>query len=128
NWHQRNYRFSYKDTDGMGVVHHGTYINWFEIARTDCIRHYGVAYSDVVKRGFLLPFLMLEFYYKRSATFDDHVAIYTQIAEYSPIKLTFAYEARKISEADFNTTHNQIVDEPVGELITSGATKHMWVN
>src|SRR5699024_12214677 len=49
-------------------------------------------------------------------------------AEYSPIKLTFAYEARKISEADFATTHNQIVDEPAGELITSGATKHMWVN
>src|SRR5699024_53809 len=60
--------------------------------------------------------------------FDDPVAIYTKIAEYSPIKLTFAYEARKISEADFATTHNQIVAEPTGELITSGATKHMWVN
>src|SRR5699024_11283397 len=61
-------------------------------------------------------------------TFDDPVAIYTKIAEYSPIKLTFAYEARKISEEDFATTHNQIVAEPTGELITSGATKHMWVN
>ena len=128
NWHQTNYRVPYKDTDRMGVVHHGNYINWFEIARTECMRHYGIAYSDVEKRGFLLPVLKVECDYKKSATFDEPVAIYTKIAEYSPIKLTFAYEARKISEADFATTHNQIVDEPVGELITSGATKHMWVN
>src|SRR5699024_1573995 len=89
---------------------------------------YRIAYSDVVKRGFLLPVLKVECDYKNSETFDDPLAIYTKIAEYSPIKLTFDYEARKISEAAFNTTHNQVVSEPVGELITSGATKHMWVN
>src|SRR5699024_12040027 len=88
---------------------------------TECMRHYGIAYSDVEKRGFLLPVLKVECDYKKSATFDDPVAIYTKIAEYSPIKLTFAYEARKISEADFATTHNQIVEEPAGELIKSDA-------
>src|SRR5699024_9326307 len=92
------------------------------------MRHYGIAYSDVEKKGFLLPGLQVESDYKKSATFDDPVSSYRKIAEYSPIKLTFAYEARKISEADFATTHDQIVDEPVGELITSGAAKHMWVN
>src|SRR5699024_7019750 len=72
--------------------------------------------SDVEKRGFLLPVLKVECDYKKSATFDDPVAIYTKIAEYSPIKLTFAYEARKISEADFNTTHNQSLTNPSGNL------------
>lgn len=127
-WHQTNYRVPYKDTDRMGVVHHGNYINWFEMARTECMRHYGVSYSDVEERGFLLPVLGVECDYKQSATFDDCIAIYTKIADYSPIKLTFAYEARKISEEDFTTTHNQIVAEPTGKLITKGITKHMWVN
>lgn len=127
-WHQTNYRVPYKDTDRMGVVHHGNYINWFEMARTECMRYYGVAYSHVEERGFLLPVLGIECDYKQSATFDDCIAIYTKITDYSPIKLTFAYEARKISEEDFTTTHNQIVIEPTGELITSGITKHMWVN
>src|SRR5699024_11939165 len=61
----------YKDTDRMGVVHHGNYINWFEIARTECMRHYGIAYSYVEKRGFLLPVLKVECDYKKSATFED---------------------------------------------------------
>src|SRR5699024_12737082 len=73
-------------------------------------------------------FLKVECDYKKSATSDEPGEIYTKIAQYSPIKLAFAYEARKISEADFATTHNQIVDEPAGELIASGATKHKWVN
>src|SRR5699024_4748807 len=128
NWHQTNYRVPYKDTDRMGVVHHGNYINWFEIARTECMRHYGIAYSDVEKRGFLLPDLKVECDYKKSATFDDPVAIYTSIVEYSPIKLSFAYVARKISEADSNITHCLIVDVSVGALFTSNATKHMSVN
>jgi len=127
-WHQTNYRVPYKDTDRMGVVHHGNYINWFEMARTECMRHYGVAYSDVEAKGFLLPVLGVECNYKKSATFDDCIAIYTKIADYSPIKLTFSYEARKISEEDFAENHNRIVTEPTGELITTGITKHMWVN
>lgn len=26
----------YHETDQMGIIHHGTYINWFEVGRTDC--------------------------------------------------------------------------------------------
>src|SRR5699024_637572 len=39
-WRQTNYRVPYKDTERMGVVHHGNYINWFEMAHADCMRHY----------------------------------------------------------------------------------------
>src|SRR5699024_12483552 len=52
-WHQTNYRVPYKDTDRMDVVHHGNYINWFEVARTEGVRHYGIAYSDVEDREFV---------------------------------------------------------------------------
>ncbi len=34
-WHQHKMRVQYKDTDQMGVVHHGNYITWFEVGRTE---------------------------------------------------------------------------------------------
>lgn len=127
-WHKTNYRVPYSDTDRMGVVHHANYINWFEIARTECMRYYGVAYSDVEASGLLLPVVDVACSYKNSATFDDCIAIYSKIVDYSPIKLAFAYEARKVTEEAFAKNDEPAVDEPMGELLTTGTTKHMWVN
>ena len=31
----------YQETDKMGVIYHGNYATWFEVARTDYIRKLG---------------------------------------------------------------------------------------
>ncbi|HLR63374.1 MAG TPA: thioesterase family protein [Lentibacillus sp.] len=129
-WHQTNFRVPYKDTDRMGVVHHGNYITWFENARTECMRHYGLTYSKVESLGFLLPVLDVNVTYKKSARYDDCIAIFTRASSYSPVKLEFAYEARKISEEEFlhGKGNEAEAEEPFGELLAKGTTMHMWVN
>lgn len=34
----------YQETDQMGVIYHGNYATWFEVARTDYIRKLGLDY------------------------------------------------------------------------------------
>ncbi|WP_010529704.1 acyl-CoA thioesterase [Lentibacillus jeotgali] len=127
-WHQTKFRVPYKDTDRMGVVHHGNYITWFENARTECMRHYGLTYSEMEDIGFLLPVMGVNVTYKKSARYDDCIVVLTRVVSYSPVRLEFAYEARKISEEEFiHGTGNESV-EPFGELLAKGTTVHMWVN
>ena len=35
-------RVNYKDTDQMGVVHHSNYIVYYEMARTEALRAWGL--------------------------------------------------------------------------------------
>ncbi|TFJ92758.1 acyl-CoA thioesterase [Lentibacillus salicampi] len=127
-WHQTNFRVPYKDTDRMGVVHHGNYITWFENARTECMRHYGLTYSKMERLGFLLPVLDVNVTYKKSAWYDDCVAVFTRVASYSPVRLEFTYEARKVTEEEFMQNDEAQTAEPFGELLAKGTTMHMWVN
>ncbi|MFA1822323.1 acyl-CoA thioesterase [Virgibacillus oceani] len=127
-WHQKLMRVQYKDTDQMGVVHHGNYIIWFEVGRTEWMRHFGMAYHQLEEAGLLLPVADVNVNYKESARFDDCVAVFTRIANYSPIRLEFEYETRKISEGDFSQIWDGQADQPFGELLAKGLTKHMWVD
>lgn len=127
-WHQMQMRVQYKDTDQMGVVHHGNYIIWFEVGRTEWMRHFGMSYHSLEEAGVLLPITDVNVSYKKSARFDDCVAVFTKIKNYSPVRLEFAYEARKIKEEDFNQNKGVQVEVPFGELLAKGTTMHMWVN
>ena len=44
----------YQETDKMGVIYHGNYATWFEVARTDYIRKLGFSYADMEKEASFL--------------------------------------------------------------------------
>lgn len=134
-WHQEIMRVQYKDTDQMGIVHHGNYVNWFEVARTEWMRYAGIAYSKMESMGLLLPVLDVSIQYRKPAHFDERIAVYTKVANFSPIRLQFQYEARRVDDAGKNSigtelsrTSDKQAIAPHGELIASGTTLHMWVN
>ena len=129
NWHQKMMRVNYKDTDQMGVGHHANYVTWFEMGRTECMRHHGIAYREMEKLGLFLPVLNLDVNYKKPAYYDDCLAIFTRVVEFSKVRLAFEYEARRV---DYNKleqdTQQSSEAEPYGELLASGHTLHMWLN
>lgn len=129
-WHQHLLRVHYKATDQMGVVHHANYISWFEIGRTEMMRYLGIAYRKMEELGLLLPVLDVNVKYHKPAYYDDCVAIYTSLATFSPIRLTFNYEVRRLSdmECQENNVQHKLSSERMGELLTSGQTVHMWLN
>ncbi|GAA0591395.1 thioesterase family protein [Virgibacillus siamensis] len=130
-WHEHVLRVYYKDTDQMGVVHHGNYVNWFEMGRTEMMQEAGIAYQDIENLGLLLPVLNLDIDYHKSAAYNECAAVYTKIGLYTPIKLRFDYEVRRIAEEKFleqKSAGKGLVQEQEGELLVSGSTLHMWLN
>lgn len=85
----------YVETDQMGVVHHSMYPIWFEIARTDYIKAAGMSYSEMEKRGVMLPVTGISCRYKLPARYDDTLCITARITRFSPARIEFEYEVRR---------------------------------
>lgn len=103
----------YSETDQMGIIHHGIYINWFEVGRTDLIRTVGKSYKDLENEGLWLPVINVGLQYKEPAKYDDTVLIETSIASYNGIRIRFNYK---------------VVNEANGRLLVTGYTEHCWTD
>ena len=81
----------YCETDQMGLVHHGSYINYFEEARIAWISNLGFSYSEMEKSGIILPVSKLNVSYLRPASFDDDLLVSVELAELPTSRLIFNY-------------------------------------
>lgn len=63
----------------MGVVYNGNYPAFFEVARTELMRHFGLPYTEVEKQGYLLPLTELHCNYIRPAEYDDVISIEAEL-------------------------------------------------
>lgn len=85
----------YAETDQMGIVHHSNYAVWYEQARTEFIRHFGLSYGDMEKAGILLPLLELHCAYGLPAHYEDRLIVRTQVGLLKPSRVRFDYEIRR---------------------------------
>jgi acyl-CoA thioester hydrolase len=111
----------------MGVVFHGNYLTWFEIGRTELVRRFGMPYREIEAKGLLLPVVELECKYAAPARYDDRVIVCTSIAEFSPVRIAFRSQVRRIGEKE-EVIAIWRADEPPGELLVYGGTRHVWVS
>ena len=65
----------YAETDQMGVIHHGTYATYFELARIEWLRSLGLSYSKLESQGILLPVLSLSTEFKNPLFFEEQIQI-----------------------------------------------------
>ncbi len=105
-------RVRYAETDQMGVVHHGNYAQYLEMARIEWLDELGVTYKSMEESGVMLPVVSLLTNFKRPAYFDDLLTITTSLKELPEVKITFEYKI-----------HNQ-----KGELLTTGETTLVFVD
>ena len=85
-------RVRYGETDQMGVVYHGNYATFFEIARTEWLRNLGVTYKDLENNGIMLPVISLSFNFLKSAKYDDLLSIYVILKKSPQVKIEFDYK------------------------------------
>ena len=81
----------YCETDQMGLVHHGSYINYFEEARIAWISNLGFSYSEMEKSGIILPVSKLNVSYIRPVYFDDVLVVSVELTEMPTSRLIFNY-------------------------------------
>lgn len=127
-WHIHPLRVRYQETDQMAVVYHINYLNWFEIGRTEWIRHAGYRYADIEQAGLLLPLIDLQSRFLLPARYDEELAICTQVSSFSPLRMSFASEVRRVGLwEELPRTVAADTARP-GELLVEGTTSHVWVN
>jgi len=82
----------YSETDQMGIVYHGNYAQYLELARIDWLSRLGVSYKSMEESGIMLPVFTLNFKFKKSAFFDDELTVKTFLRKSPTVRIDFDYE------------------------------------
>ena len=85
-------RVRYAETDQMGVVHHGNYALYLEMARIEWLRKLGISYKSMEENGIGLPVVSLSINFKKSALYDDVIKVKTQLKKQPTALVQFEYE------------------------------------
>ncbi len=92
--HETKIRVQYYETDSMGIVHHSNYIRYFETARTEMMRAYGMSYDDMEKAGVWMPVLSVTAEYKMPALYDEVISLFCWVEKLRGASVDLAYEVR----------------------------------
>lgn len=109
---QTQLRVRYGETDQMGVVYHGNYALYFEIARTEALRQIDVTYRSLEENGIMMPVVNLTVNYKKPAKYDDLLTIKSFFKVMPTVKTIIDYEV--FNESD--------------ELLCTGQTTLVFVD
>jgi len=85
-------RVRYAETDQMGVVHHGNYALYLEIARIEWLRKLGISYKKMEESGVGLPVVSLSVKYKKPIRYDDVITVKTILKNEPSVKVEFDFE------------------------------------
>jgi acyl-CoA thioester hydrolase len=96
-------RVRYAETDKMGVVYYANY--W--------LRQSGLTYREMEAAGVSLPVIEARCEYRQPARYDDDIAIDTQAALVSQVRLRFEYRLTRQGD---------------GALLAEGHTAHAAVD
>lgn len=112
-----NVRFS--ETDPMGVVWHGNYVQYLEDGRESFGLQYGIGYRHYYENNLRAPVVKLAIDYKKSVIYGDQIVVETMYIFTEAAKVVFEY---KIIKADTNeivaiAKTTQVFTDDKGSLI-----------
>lgn len=102
----------YAETDAMGIVHHGSYIIYFEEGRSNYIRQRGSSYAEFERTGYYLTVSEVNVRYLRPARYDQRLTVRCRVSEAKSRQITFSYE---------------VVDAENGDVFATGSSKHICI-
>jgi len=81
----------FNEVDSMGIVWHGVYATYFEDAREEFGRKYGLDYLTIVKHGYYVPLVKLDFSFKNPLTYGDLAIVEIEYHPCEAAKILFSY-------------------------------------
>jgi acyl-CoA thioester hydrolase len=90
--YEHRLRSRYGETDRMGYVYYGRYLDYFEEARTEMIRDLGFPYKKMEEEGVMLPVVNAALEYKSPVHYDEVMNIKVKIFEVPMVRLYTYYE------------------------------------
>jgi acyl-CoA thioester hydrolase len=83
-------------TDYAGVAWHGSYINWMEEARVECLRSIGVDYAELVALGCDLPVVEMSVRYHQAIRMGTNAIVRTRMAAIEGVRLNWDYQIQSV--------------------------------
>lgn len=90
--HSTEIRVRYGETDQMGVVYHGNYAQFLEVARVEWLRSIDISYKKMENDGVMLPVVNLNINFKKPAVYDEMIIVKTKLREKPGLKITVDQE------------------------------------
>lgn len=110
---ETSFHVRYAETDAMAIVHHASYIVYFEEGRSHYIRQRGMSYAEFERSGFYLAVTDVQARFVKSSRYDERLTIRTWVSDARSRTLTFEYE---------------IVSAETLERRVTGISKHICLN
>ena len=110
---ETTFHVRYAETDAMGIVHHSTYVVWFEEGRSHYLRARGADYARLEEDGYFFAISELQARYIASARYGQQVTVRTQLESLRSRSLTLTYE---------------VLEAESKELLVTGRTKLICVD
>lgn len=109
---ETTFHVRYAETDAMGIVHHASYIVYFEEGRSNYARQRGSDYASFERSGHYLTVAEVSARYLRPARYGQRLTVVCWIDEMKSRSLTFGYE---------------IVDAATCDVHVTGYSKHICI-
>ena len=74
-------RVHYALTDQMGMVYHGHYAQFFEIGRSEAIRHLGFTYKEIEAMGIIMPVVDFHCHFLYPVKYDELITVKIMLKE-----------------------------------------------
>jgi len=88
----KNFQIRFSEVDSMNIVWHGSYALYFEDAREEFGRKYGINYLDILNNGYYAPLVDLYFKYKKPLIFGINARIDITFRNTESAKIIFDYK------------------------------------
>lgn len=89
--HTETIKVNFFDADPLGIVWHGNYLKYFEIARESFGRKYGLSYLEIKNHGFAVPIVETSTEHKYPLKYGDSAIIEVNFIDTNAAKLIFTY-------------------------------------
>lgn len=103
----------FNEVDSMGLVWHGHYAKFFEDAREEFGKKFGLGYLDIYDSGFYAPLVDLQFQYKKPLNYrNKYIDVVITFRNTEAAKIIFDYQIFTME----------------GQLATVGSSTQVFVN
>jgi acyl-CoA thioester hydrolase len=110
---ETTFHVRFAETDAMGIVHHSTYLIYFEEGRSELSRQGGAPYAELEEAGYSLAVTRVEARYLAPARYDQRITVRTWVDQIRSRSITFAYE---------------VVDAETRQTLVTGKTSHICID
>jgi acyl-CoA thioester hydrolase len=88
----------FHDLDPAGIVWHGHYLKYFEVARCELLDSFGYNYDRMVESGYAWPVIDMHLRFVKPALFGQEILVTAELAEWE-YRLKIDYVIRDLAGA-----------------------------